>query len=88
MTHEGTIARISEWMRFWAPEVRRRIEKGEKLFAEVRDAYEALRKEPKDEALATACWARMGEAWDVLSEAPPGSYDWLVHAGACTKYVR
>ena len=88
MTHAETVTRIGDWMRFWAPEVGRRIDRGEALFAEVRDAYEAVRRAPEDELLATACWVRMAEAHGVLDEAGPGAYDWLSGLSSCTRYVR
>lgn len=75
------VTRVSDWMRFWAPEVKRRIDRGEPGFAECRDAYEALRREPASLELAEACWSRMQECHRVLDQAPPGAYDYLAHVG-------
>lgn len=73
--------RISDWMRWWAPEVKKRIDRGEVLFAEVRDAYGEVRKAPDDDSILKACSAKMEECGKVLDEAPPGAYDYLVHVG-------
>lgn len=73
--------RISDWMRFWAPEVKRRIDHGETLFAEVRDAYQAVRATPADDAVLKACLDKMEECRVELDKAPPGAYDHLSHIG-------
>lgn len=77
--------RVSDWMRFWAPEVKKRIDRGESLFAEVKDAYEAVRKAPDDDAVLKICIAKMDECGKILDQAPPGAYDYLAHIGT---YVR
>jgi len=81
MTHDELIDRIGDWMRFWAPEVKKRIDRGEKDFAEVRDAYEAVRQDPQDQGRLDACWSKMGECHKILDQAPPGAYDYLAHIG-------
>jgi hypothetical protein len=85
MTHTERVTRVSEWMRFWAPEVKRRADKGEALFIECRDAYVALTESREDELLMKACWERMKACGMELDKAPPGAYDHLAHIGA---YVR
>lgn len=77
----GLIGRISDWMRFWAPEVKKRIDRGAKEFVACRDAYEALRKDPASEPLAMAAWKSMQVCQKILDQAPPGAYDYLAHVG-------
>lgn len=73
--------RVSEWMSWWAPEVKKRIDRGEKLFAEVRELYEQVRKTPDDDAVLRACLDKMAECRVELDKAPPGAYDYLSHIG-------
>jgi hypothetical protein len=81
MTHAETITRISEWMRFWAPEVKKRIDRGEALFAECKDAYGSVCSKQDDEYAARTCWSVMQLCSKELDKAPPGAYDHLAHIG-------
>jgi len=85
MTHAETITRISEWMRFWAPEVKKRAGRGEAIFLECKDAYESVRSKKDDEYVAKVCWNVMQLCGAELDKAPPGAYDHLAHIGT---YVR
>lgn len=78
------VTRISDWMRFYAPEVKRRIDLGETLFVTVRDTYQALRKAPTDPAAEAAAWQAIEAVTPILNEMPPGSLDYLGHIG---KYI-
>lgn len=81
MTHAELITRISDWMRFWAPEVKKRCERGEDLFLECRDMYESVRSKREDEYVAKTCWNVMQLCSKELDKAPPGAYDHLAHIG-------
>lgn len=81
MTHAERIARISDWMRFWAPEVKKRAGKLEDLFLECRDAYESVRSKRDDEYVSKVCWDVMQRCSAELDKAPPGAYDYLAHIG-------
>ncbi len=57
-------------MAFWAPEVKRRADAGQQLFAECRDLYEALRADQGSAERAGACLAKIGECQEVLGREP------------------
>lgn len=73
--------RISDWMRFWAPEVKKRIDRGDAMFSECRDAYEAVRRSPDDDAVLNSCLDKIAACQAELDKAPPGAYDHLAHIG-------
>lgn len=81
MTHDERLTWISEWMRFWAPEVKKRLERGEQLFADCKEAYESVRAKPFLVPTAEACAKKMAECRVELDKAPPGAYDYLAHIG-------
>ena len=77
MTQEQRLVRIREWMAWWAPEVQKRRERGELLFALARDTYELVRKEPTNESLTVTCLNTFYLCRDELDKAAPGAYDYL-----------
>jgi hypothetical protein len=77
MSQEQRLIRIQEWMGWWAPEVKKRIERGELLFALARDTYELVRKEPTNESLSVTCLNTFYLCRDELDKASPGAYDYL-----------
>jgi len=82
--NQGLVTRISDWMRWWAPEVQKHIDRKDehsRVFVETRDAYMAVCKAPDDVAIAQTCWEKMKQATEILDQAPPGAYDYLVHVG-------
>jgi len=78
------IPRISDWMRFWAPEIQKRIQRNDAespVFVAARDAYKAVCDNPMDLAMAEDCWAKFMAAIEILDKAPPGAFDYLAHIG-------
>lgn len=82
MTHAEVLTRVSDWMRFWAPEIKRRVEGPEPgMFPDLVEAYSLVRSDSDSPDLVDSCWAEMQEAQKILDEAPPGAYDYLAHVG-------
>ena len=81
MNLDELTTRIGDWMRFWAPEVKRRIDRNEPGFAELVRAYEMFRADSSNALLADLVWTRMQTCQKIFDQAPPGAYDYLAHIG-------
>lgn len=87
VSHTELKTRIGDWMRFWAPEVKRRIElknDDSPKFELVVQTYELFRTRPDDSDLAKAVWGQMDICHKILDAAPVGAYMHLAHVG---KYI-
>lgn len=82
--HQGLVTRISDWMRWWAPEVQKRIDRKDHespVFMDLVGAYQAVCAAPKDAQGAKTCWDKMMKVTEIFDREPPGAFDYLVHIG-------
>jgi hypothetical protein len=71
-------------MRWWAPEVKKRIDRKDAespIFTDLVGAYQAVCESPKDGQAAKTCWDKMMKVTEIFDREPPGAFDYLVHIG-------
>lgn len=80
-TLDTLLDRISDWMRVYAPIVKRRADRGEEAFCQVRNTYQAVQEDQSSEEKAQACLTSIQAVQPILDALPTDAFLYLSHVG-------